>query len=74
MNNEILRVALAKKNMPQIALARALGIDHGTFSRWKRGWYSVPIKYRARLAQLLGVEESDLFPESSIDSDEIRIS
>jgi len=62
MDNNVLRVALAKLNLPQIALARQLGVDHGTFSRWKRGWYPVPERYRGQLAAILGVDEKDLFP------------
>jgi len=62
MDIDVLRVALAKLNLPQIALARQLGVDHGTFSRWKRGWYPVPERFRGRLASILGVDEIQLFP------------
>lgn len=63
INLEILRIALAKKNLSQIAAARFLGVDHGTFSRWKR-WYPVPEKYRSKLAHLLDVRENELFEGS----------
>lgn len=63
MDLEALRIALARKNLSQIAVARALGVDHGTFSRWKR-WYPVPKRYRSKLAAILGVSENKLFPEN----------
>ena len=69
MNIEVLRIALAKKNLSQIAVARALGVDHGTFSRWKR-WYSMPQKYRSKLANILDVDEKELFGDNSPKSGE----
>lgn len=63
MNTKLLRIALAKKEMPQIAVARAIGVDHSTFSRWTRGWYPVPDQYRKKLAEVLGVDEASLFPD-----------
>ncbi len=61
MNEQTLRVALAKKGIPQVALARMIGVDHSTFSRWKKGWYPVPEKYRSKLAKILNVRKSELF-------------
>lgn len=63
MDLETLRIALARKNLTQIAVARSLGVDHGTFSRWKR-WYPVPKRYRSKLAAILGVSENRLFPKN----------
>jgi hypothetical protein len=63
MDENVLRIALAKLNVPQIAIAKALGVCHGTFSRWKRGWYPVPKKYREKIAEALQVEEEALFPK-----------
>lgn len=62
MNRKLLRIALAHKGVPQIAVARLLGVDNGTFSRWARGWYQVPVRYRAQLAGILEVSEEELFP------------
>lgn len=66
MNEQALRIALAKLNLPQIALAKRIGVDASTFSRWRRGWYPVPQEYRTHLIKILKVDERDLFPDSEV--------
>jgi len=65
INQRILKVALAKKGLPAIAVARSLGIHHTTLSRWVRGWYEVPLNYRSKLAEILEVKLNELFPENN---------
>ena len=67
MNLEVLRIALAKNNLSQISVARSLGVDHATFSRWKR-WYKVPRKYRSKLASILDVDEKELFEDEATEA------
>lgn len=36
-------------------------LHHTTFSTWVNGYYSVPEKYRAKLAEILEIIQEELF-------------
>lgn len=61
-NERAFNIALARKNLSAIAVAREIGIHHTTLSRWVRGWYPVPLNYRSKLAEVLELAINDLFP------------
>ena len=58
-------IALARKGLAAIAVARELGVHHTTLSRWVRGWYPVPKKYQSQIAEILEVHVDELFGERS---------
>ncbi len=73
MDTQLFWMALAKKGIPAIALARRIGVHHSTMSMWARGHYSVPDKYKSKIAEELEVEESQLFNDSaSANSNQIK--
>lgn len=61
MNTKIFWVALARLDKPAIWVARELGVNQATVSRWVRGWHPVPLNFRSRLAEVLEVPEAELF-------------
>ena len=62
MANEQLRSALARAGIEMEDLAAGLGVDAKTVQRWLGG--RVPhARYRARIAETLGREEHDLWPD-----------
>lgn len=62
MDATIFRVALARLNLPAIAIARRVGVHHSVLSAWVHGYYDVPRRFRRRLAKALRVRTPDLFP------------
>jgi transcriptional regulator with XRE-family HTH domain len=55
-----LRVALAKRGMPQWRLAAELGISPSSFSAYLRGRAEPPSDLRRRIAVVLGVDAAVL--------------
>ncbi len=61
INEEIFRIALIRKKIPQIALSRELRIDAAHLSRIVRGWTEPTPELKERIATALGVSKSELF-------------
>ncbi|PIR24839.1 MAG: hypothetical protein COX62_05810 [Deltaproteobacteria bacterium CG_4_10_14_0_2_um_filter_43_8] len=66
LNERSYQIALARKGFSSIAVSIEIGIHHTTLSRWVRGWHEVPKNFRSRLAEVLEVNESDLFTETKV--------
>lgn len=64
INEKEFHLALARKGIPAIAVAREIGVHHTTFSRWIRGWYPIPEKYKSQIAEILEVKVETLFPKA----------
>lgn len=54
--------ARQRKGMSQERLARTLDVSNQVVSRWERGVYAPRDQTRIRLAEILGVPVSALFP------------
>ena len=67
INQRAFNIALAKLEIPGIAVAKELGIHHTTLSRWVRRWYPVPDHYRPKLAEILEIKVSELFESENAD-------
>jgi len=63
-NEKHFRVALAKKETSQIALAKKVGVDPSYLSRIVRGWAEPKTKIKHRIAKSLQVNVDELFPNS----------
>lgn len=63
MNNQALKFARNKKNWTQDQLGNELGVKKQTISHWEKGRIQMPPKYAAKIHELLGLTERDLFPE-----------
>lgn len=70
MANERLRTALAVAQVDLDAVAEATGADRKTVQRWVNG-RTPTARYRSRLVQLVGEEETYLWPEI-VDGDRVR--
>ncbi|MBC7077210.1 MAG: helix-turn-helix transcriptional regulator [Synergistales bacterium] len=57
----VFEVAMITTGISGVKLARALGVSDTAVSHWKKGRLYVPLKYRSRLCELLGVPEDELF-------------
>ncbi|GAA2415735.1 DUF5919 domain-containing protein [Actinomadura vinacea] len=61
--NDLLRRALADAQLTEAGIASRLGVDPKTVRRWVAG--RVPYRrHRASVAELLGVDEADLWPHA----------
>ncbi len=61
-----IELAMARRGVSNIKLARTLGVSEGSTSAWKRGYVCVPKKHRQRLADFLGVAVSDILDERGL--------
>jgi len=61
MNQQVFRIALARKGIPQIALAKEIGIHPSTMNRYVKGWFQVPTEIQEKIAKTLGVSVETLF-------------
>lgn len=61
-----IELAMARRGVSNIKLARTLGVSEGSTSAWKRGYVCVPKKHRQRLAEALGVEVDDILDERGL--------
>ncbi len=57
----VFELAMANRGISGVEIARALGVSDTAVSHWKKGRLYVPLKYRSRLCELLGVPEDELF-------------
>lgn len=57
-----LRAARHARDLSQVQLAEAAGIDHKTISRAENGIHPVSIDQLARLARALGISSAELLP------------
>lgn len=62
--NEPLRQALIRARLRETDVAAHLGVDPKTVRRWINGRVPYP-ENRAALAELVGIEEADLWPEAA---------
>lgn len=65
-----IRTARQAAGYTQASFARALNIDQANVSRWERGLAVPNDNRRGRIADLLGVDASDLFPYDPNGDDE----
>lgn len=49
-----------RAKLTQAEVARRLDVDQGSVSNWERGLHKPSAKYRRALAELYGVDESEL--------------
>ncbi len=61
-----IELAIARRGVSNIKLARTLGVSEGSTSAWKRGYVCVPKKHRQKLADFLGVAVSDILDERGL--------
>lgn len=61
-----IELAMARRGVSNIKLARTLGVSEGSTSAWKRGYVCVPKKHRQKLADFLGVAASDILDERGL--------
>jgi transcriptional regulator with XRE-family HTH domain len=61
--NALLRQALLRARLREVDVAARLGVDPKTVRRWLNGRVPYPHN-RAAIAELVGVDESDLWPET----------
>lgn len=66
MTKTLFEVAMASKDITGAEIARTLGVSDTTVSHWKHGRLYVAEKYRARVAELLGVSVDELVDERGI--------
>ena len=64
MNIGFVKREIARRGIPQCALAKAVKVSHSEVSRWLNSWIPVPKKHRRRLARFLGVRMDELFPRN----------
>ena len=51
------------KGIRQVDLGNRVGVSYGTMSRMENGHVVVPLPIRKKLARVLGVSESEIFPK-----------
>lgn len=56
-----LKTTIFLKGITQLALGKAIGVTPSRVSLWANGWEPVPVKWRRRIAEVLGVPESKIF-------------
>jgi len=61
-----LAIAMHRSGITGAEISRALGVGEAVISHWKHGRFYVPEKYRARVAELLGVPVNELFDEHGL--------
>ena len=61
--NELLRQALLRARLREVDVAARLGVDPKTVRRWLNGRVPYPHN-RAAIAELVGADEADLWPET----------
>jgi transcriptional regulator with XRE-family HTH domain len=61
--NELLRQALLRARLREGDVAARMGVDPKTVRRWLNGRVPYP-HYRAAIAEMVGVDEADLWPET----------
>ena len=61
INRKNYKIALAIKGWTQGKLAKRLGVDPSSMSRWAKNWYELPLTHRVRLSHLLNINYKDLF-------------
>lgn len=61
--NELLRQALLRARLREVDVAARLGVDPKTVRRWMTGRVPYPHN-RAAIAEMVGVDEADLWPEA----------
>ena len=59
---ELLRVARVKVGMPQRELAAKLGMSQSGVAEWENGKRGIKLATIMRIAEILGVEEYELWP------------
>lgn len=67
MDEKVFRVALARLGQPQIWVAHKLDRDPATVNRWARNWQQVPEQMQSRIAELLEVRMTELFPDKKVE-------
>ncbi|MFC9973217.1 multiprotein-bridging factor 1 family protein [Spirillospora sp. NPDC127200] len=63
--NELLRRALADRQLTESELAGQVGVDPKTVHRWLAGRVPYP-RHRTKVAKLLGITATELWPQTSI--------
>lgn len=69
MVNVRLKAKMLEKGLSGFQLARGLGMSDSQFSRMVRGWIDPPKEIKAKLAELLDSQVSEIFPDSQESKD-----
>ena len=61
-----LRVLRAERRVPQVKVARLIGVGLDRYWRIENGYYTPTDAERAKLAKVFGVPASDIWPVSQV--------